>query len=100
MELDAIETANRASHCGMCRIDSLGSGLCPAGEKYGFAAYWPDGRMELLLALTRKELKPTQKLLEIVDSCTECGRCDLQCRFITHLRPSKARAHLAVSLNL
>ena len=94
LKLDAIEIASKASHCGMCRIDFLGSGLCPAGEKHGFAAYWPDGRMELLLALARKELQPTKKIVEIVNSCTQCGRCDLQCHFITNLRPSKVQEAL------
>jgi FAD/FMN-containing dehydrogenase len=90
----AIETAEKATHCGMCRIDFLETGLCPAGVKHGFAAYWPDGRMELLLALKRNELKPTEKLVEIVNSCDLCGRCDRQCHFITNLRPSKVQEAL------
>jgi FAD/FMN-containing dehydrogenase len=90
----AIEIAEKASHCGMCRIDFLETGLCPAGVKNGFAAYWPDGRMELLLALTRNELQPTKKLVDIVKSCDTCGRCDKQCHFITHLRPSKVQEAL------
>ena len=90
----AIEIAEKASHCGMCRIDFLETGLCPAGVKNGFAAYWPDGRMELLLALTRHELKPTKKLVDVVKSCDMCGRCDKQCHFITHLRPSKVQEAL------
>ena len=90
----AIEIAAKASHCGMCRIDFLETGLCPAGIKNGFAAYWPDGRMELLLALTRDKLQPTEKLVEIVKSCDMCKRCDKQCHFITHLRPSKVQEAL------
>jgi FAD/FMN-containing dehydrogenase len=90
----AIEIAEKASHCGMCRIDFLETGLCSAGVKNGFAAYWPDGRMELLLALTRDELEPTEKLVDVVKSCDMCGRCDKQCHFITHLRPSKVQEAL------
>jgi len=90
----SIEIAEKATHCGMCRIDFLETGLCPAGEKKGFAAYWPDGRMELLLALTRNELQPTEKLVDIVKSCDTCGRCDKQCHFITNLRPSKVQEAL------
>jgi hypothetical protein len=90
----AIEIAEKASHCGMCRIDFLETGLCTAGVKNGFAAYWPDGRMELLLALTRHELQLTEKLVDIVKSCDMCGRCDKQCHFITHLRPSKVQEAL------
>jgi FAD/FMN-containing dehydrogenase len=90
----SIEIAEKATHCGMCRIDFLETGLCPAGVKKGFAAYWPDGRMELLLALTRNELQPTKKLVDIVKSCDTCGRCDKQCHFITNLRPSKVQEAL------
>jgi FAD/FMN-containing dehydrogenase len=90
----AIEIAEKATHCGMCRIDYLETGLCPAGVKNAFAAYWPDGRMELLLALTRNELQPTEKLVDIVKSCNMCGRCDKQCHFITNLRPSKVQEAL------
>jgi len=90
----AIEIAEKASHCGMCRIDFLETGLCPAGVRNGFAAYWPDGRMELLLALTRDKLQPTEELVDIVKSCDMCGRCDKQCHFITHLRPSKVQEAL------
>jgi len=50
--------------------------------------------MELLLALTRNELQPTDKLVEIVKSCDLCGRCDKQCHFITNLRPSKVQKAL------
>ena len=89
-----IETTKRATHCGMCRIDFLGTGLCSAGVKHGFAAYWPDGRMELLSALTRNVLLPTKKLVEIVESCDSCGRCDKQCHFITNLRPLKVQEAL------
>jgi hypothetical protein len=84
----AFLIATKATHCGMCKIDFLGTGLCPSGKKYGFASYWPEGRMELMKALREKTVMPTKKLLEIVNSCTMCGICDRQCYFITNLRPS------------
>jgi hypothetical protein len=45
---DAVEIAKKGTHCGMCRFDFLGSGVCPAGRKKGFLAYWPQGRMEIV----------------------------------------------------
>ena len=30
---DAVEIAKKGTHCGMCRFDFLGSGVCPAGRK-------------------------------------------------------------------
>lgn len=86
---DAVQTARLATHCGMCKVDFLGTGLCPSGEEHGFAAYWPEGKMEILKALHDGRLRPTEKLVEIAESCTLCGVCDRQCHFITHLRPQK-----------
>ena len=84
---DAVKIAEKGTHCGMCKIDFLGNGVCPAGKKHGFAAYWPEGRMEIVKALHSGKIKPTEKLVEIVDSCTLCGICDKQCNFTTRLRP-------------
>jgi len=90
---DAVAIAKKGTHCGMCRIDFLGTGLCPSGKKHGYLAYWPQGRMELVKHLYEGRIKPTEKLLEIANSCTLCGICDKQCNFTTQLRPEKvARA--------
>jgi hypothetical protein len=90
---DAVKIAEKGTHCGMCRIDFLGTGLCPSGKKHGFLAYWPQGRMELVKHLNEGEIQPTEKLIEIANSCTLCGICDKQCNFATQLRPEKvARA--------
>jgi len=86
---DAVAIAKKGTHCGMCRIDFLGTGLCPSGKKYGFLAYWPQGRMELIKHLCEGTIKPTAKLIEIANSCTLCGICDKQCNFATQLRPEK-----------
>jgi len=86
---DAVEIAKKGTHCGMCRFDFLGSGVCPAGRKHGFLAYWPQGRMEIVKQLDSGKVKPTEKLLDIVKSCSLCGICDKQCNFITQLRPEK-----------
>ena len=90
---EAVDIAKKGTHCGMCRFDFLGSGVCPAGRKKGFLAYWPQGRMEIIKQLDSGRVKPTEKLKDIVDSCNLCGFCDKQCNFTTQLRPEKvARA--------
>ena len=90
---DAVKIAMKGTHCGMCRIDFLGTGLCPSGKKHGFLAYWPQGRMELVKHLNDGRVKPTKTLLDIAQSCPLCGICDKQCNFATQLRPEKvARA--------
>jgi len=73
----------------MCRIDYLDTGVCPAGKKHGFLAYWPEGRVELARALAEQRVQPTDTLLDIVKTCSFCGICDRQCNFITQLRPMK-----------
>jgi len=87
---DVLETTQKEPHCGMCKVDFLGTGLCPAGKKHGYVAYWPEGRMELARALAENEVKPTDALLDIVKSCDLCGICDRQCYFITQRRPTQA----------
>lgn len=90
---EAVAIAKKGTHCGMCRFDFLGTGLCPSGKKYGFVAYWPQGRMQIFKMLISGKVKPTKKLIEIANSCTLCGICDRQCNFATQLRPEKvARA--------
>ncbi len=96
---EAVKIANKGTHCGMCKVDFLESGLCPAGKKHGFAAYWPEGRMEIVKALYSDKIKPTKELLEIANSCTICGICDKQCNFITHLRPEKVSKALKEYVN-
>ena len=86
---DAFEIAKKETHCGMCRIDFLGTGLCPSGKKHGFVAYWPQGRMQIFESLMSGKVKPTKSLIEIVNSCPLCGICDKQCNFATQLRPEK-----------
>jgi hypothetical protein len=82
-----MQTANTETHCAMCRLDFLGTGVCPSGKKHGFVAYWPQGRIEIYKALKAGTLKPTQRLIDIADTCTLCGTCDKQCSFITNRRP-------------
>lgn len=86
---NALSIAKKGSHCGMCRFDFLGTGLCPSGKKYGYVAYWPQGRMQIFKSLMSGKVKPTKKLIEIANSCTLCGICDKQCNFATQLRPEK-----------
>ncbi len=86
---EALSIAKKGSHCGMCRFDFLGTGLCPSGKKYGFVAYWPQGRMQIFKSVMSGKVKPTKKLIEVANTCTFCGICDKQCNFATQLRPEK-----------
>jgi len=96
---EAVEIAKKGTHCSMCRIDFLGNGVCPAGKKHGFLAYWPQGRMEIVKHLYEGKLTLTEKLIDIVNSCSLCGICDKQCNFITQLRPEKVAKALKKYVN-
>jgi hypothetical protein len=87
---EAAWTASHCRHYAMCKIDFLGTGLCPSGPEYHYVSYYPQGRMDLLSALARDLLPLTPALVDIADTCTLCGICDKQCHFVTGLRPTMA----------
>ena len=90
MGLEEVKNiAAKCVHFGMCKIDFLGTGVCPSGIKHKYAAYYPQGGMELVNALANKLIPVTEKLVDIARSCTLCGICDKQCYFVTELRPMK-----------
>jgi hypothetical protein len=86
---DILRTARQCRHYAMCKIDYLGTGLCPPGKKYHFVSYYPQGRMDLYAALADDLIPITEGLVHIAETCTLCGVCDLQCHFVTGLRPLK-----------
>src|SRR3972149_3673384 len=81
--------AAKCVHFGMCKIDFLGTGICPSGIKHKYAAYYPQGGMEIVNALANKLIPVTERLIDIARSCTLCGICDKQCYFVTERRPMK-----------
>jgi hypothetical protein len=83
---EAARTAGQCRHYSMCKIDYLGTGLCPAGAENHFVSYYPQGRMDLVKAIAAGSLQVTQRLVDIANTCTLCGACDLQCHFISELR--------------
>jgi FAD/FMN-containing dehydrogenase len=84
---EILKTATRCRHYAMCKIDYLGTGLCPPGERYHYVSYYPQGRMDLYAALKAQTIPVTEGLVHIAETCTLCGICELQCHFVTGLRP-------------
>ncbi len=84
------EIANTAAHCrhyAMCKIDYLGTGSCASGAEKVYVAYYPQGRMDLCHALAEGRVSLTPALVDVARDCDLCGACDLQCHFVTGLRP-------------
>lgn len=86
---DVLTTAKNCRHYAMCKIDFLGSGVCPSGPERFYDSFYPQGRMALYVALAEGRIPVTRKTVEIVESCDLCGKCDYQCYFVTEMRPSR-----------
>lgn len=86
---EAKKIAAQCRHYAMCKIDFLGTGLCPSGEKKHFVSYYPQGRMDIYQALANEWIPVTEGLIDVARTCTLCGICDKQCHFVTGLRPMK-----------
>jgi hypothetical protein len=85
----ARNIAAKCRHYAMCKIDFLGTGLCPSGARKFYVSYFPQGRMDIYNALANNLLPLTEGLVDIAESCTLCGICDKQCHFVTGMRPLK-----------
>jgi hypothetical protein len=85
---DILKTAKNCRHYAMCKIDFLGSGVCPSGLEKHYVSFYPQGRMDLYAALAEGKIPVTEKCVEIADSCDLCGKCDYQCYFVTEMRPT------------
>jgi hypothetical protein len=84
---EIAETAACCRHYAMCKIDYLDTGVCPAGAEKYYVSYFPQGRMDLCRALAAGKLPLTPALVDIARTCDLCGVCDIQCHFVTGLRP-------------
>ncbi|HVN95794.1 MAG TPA: FAD-binding oxidoreductase [Syntrophorhabdaceae bacterium] len=84
---EALRMASQCRHYAMCKIDFLGTGICPSGKEKHFVSYFPQGRMDIYSALASGLLPLTEGLIDIADTCTLCGICDKQCHFVTGMRP-------------
>jgi hypothetical protein len=85
---EALSAAAQCRHYAMCKIDYLGTGVCPSGPEKGFVTYYPQGRMDLYRFLAEGRIPVTEALADAADTCDLCGRCDIQCHFAVGLQPS------------
>ncbi|MBN2441986.1 MAG: FAD-binding protein, partial [Spirochaetales bacterium] len=92
----ALKIASECRHYAMCKIDYLGTGLCPSAIGGNYVSYYPQGRMDLYKYIAAGNVPVTERLINIADTCTLCGSCDKQCYFVTELRPMKVMKALKV----
>ncbi|MFX1566154.1 MAG: (Fe-S)-binding protein [Promethearchaeota archaeon] len=65
------------------------SHICPSIEYYNFHAYSGGGRMIMANALLKERIEITPELLEVLYRCTNCGGCEVACKFIYDLEPNE-----------
>ncbi|MCY7296481.1 FAD-binding oxidoreductase [Alteromonas sp. a30] len=82
-----IDYADNCRNCGMCRIDYLGTGRCHAAEEHVNFGHHPHGRLKIFRALQSGELPLTTETQKVIDSCTLCGACNIQCYFQIEMAP-------------
>ncbi len=61
--------------------------ICPAIDMYNFHPYSGGGKVILALALELGKIKPSEELRDVVYKCTECGGCDISCKFLNNFEP-------------
>ncbi|RMF94776.1 MAG: (Fe-S)-binding protein [Candidatus Schekmanbacteria bacterium] len=61
--------------------------ICPSNQMYKFDAYSAQGRFDLARALLEGEIEITDKVLEVIYTCTLCGGCDVTCKFTRDMEP-------------
>ena len=83
------------ARCGACRtvhaeqINGLETGLqCPSGTNYFFESYYPAGRSYAAVALKRGELEWSDRVVDVIYSCTTCGFCQFTCERINVNKPT------------
>lgn len=84
----------RCIRCSLCkwipqvqiRSQKYATG-CPSIEEYNFHNYSGGGRLITGLALLEGKIPYNEKLMEVVYTCTECGLCDVSCKYLNDLEP-------------
>lgn len=88
------EIMERCIRCSICkwipqvqiRSQKFAS-ICPSIEEYNFHNYSGGGRLITGLALLEDKIPYNEKLMEVVYTCTECGGCDVACKYLNDLEP-------------
>lgn len=84
---EVLHTAHQCRHYAMCKINFLGTGVCPSGKKNHFVSFYPQGMMDITAAVLENRIPVTTGLVQVAEECTLCGICDTQCHYVTELRP-------------
>ncbi|MHA1380778.1 MAG: (Fe-S)-binding protein [Candidatus Helarchaeota archaeon] len=86
------EMMERCIRCSICKwipqiqIKSQKyASICPSMDEYNFHNYSGGGRLITGLTILEENVPFNEKLLEVVFACTECGGCDMACKYLNNL---------------
>ncbi|MHA1298035.1 MAG: (Fe-S)-binding protein [Candidatus Helarchaeota archaeon] len=93
MELEKYrEMMERCIRCSLCKwipqiqIKSQKyASICPSMDEYNFHNYSGGGHLITSLAILEEMVPYNEKLLEVIFACTECGGCDIACKYLNNL---------------
>jgi hypothetical protein len=91
---EAARAGARCRHYAMCKVDCLGTAVCPSGRRNHYVSYYPQGLMDIAAVALRDGLPLSEGLADVVRQCTDCGVCETQCHFVSGLRPRRVIAAL------
>ena len=90
--------------CSMCKfIPQLAirskrfSSICPSIDFYDFHAYSGGGRMIMANAYHKGRVELTPEMLDVLYRCTNCGGCEVSCKWVYDLEPNEAIHALRVA---
>ena len=74
------DVVHRCFRCGYCKFPAGYQDFnCPPYRQFGFDTYSSGGRMWLINAWLKGEIKAGERLAHILFSCVACGNCAEQC---------------------
>ncbi|MGY5854608.1 MAG: (Fe-S)-binding protein, partial [Candidatus Thorarchaeota archaeon] len=72
------------------------SHVCPSVQYYNFHAYSGGGRMIMANAYHKGRIEFTPEMLDVLYQCTNCGGCEVSCKWVYDLEPNEAIHELRV----
>ncbi len=77
---DYVSQIHRCFRCGYCKFPTDYSSLnCPAYRRFRFDTYSTGGRLWLIYAWLKGQIDWSERLAEILYTCTTCKNCTEQC---------------------
>lgn len=91
---DYQQMMGRCLRCSLCKFipqvaiqSQEFSTICPSINRYNFHSYSGGGRLITGLSILTNRLQFSEDVLDVVYKCTECGGCDVSCKYLNTLEP-------------